>query len=326
MNNRFNIVSSETATEEIKKSGTQLSKRQQTQARFDRLWLTNPEQFNPLRNAIGKERLRRTLELIESKTTIQGKTAVDLGCGSGIFCQYLRDAGASVDAIDISNNALKNLQETNSQGITAKQDFVPFTTLNDSSYDIVVSMELIGYLEPKEHRLYFSELARLVKDEGYVISSTAIDLGTEGAVQTFGALVETEFTIAAWKFSYNALAIHIADFLKGPERFAKAWQDPTYRKEQLAKRRNIGKYWFKLNSSKIVGSIWRALSIITRPIAHAFENSKSLMTVLEKICRPLWGESGISHIMFIGQRRPLIPPTAEELQVNVPKQKRHVWE
>ncbi|MGZ3633248.1 MAG: hypothetical protein ACXWM7_02830 [Parachlamydiaceae bacterium] len=46
----------------------------------------------------------------------------------------------------------------------------------------------------------------------------------------------------------------------------------------------------------------------------------------ERLCRTLNPESGISHVTFIGQRRPIKIPTQEELMAIVPKQKRLIWE
>jgi 2-polyprenyl-3-methyl-5-hydroxy-6-metoxy-1,4-benzoquinol methylase len=326
MDKRFDIIATDNVPAANPKKAAGTSRRQEIQARFDRLWLIDSEQFNPLRNAQGRQSLDRAFELVQSKLDLNGKRTVDLGCGYGAFCRRLRDAGAVVDAVDISANALKHLQGSENNGITAIQDYIPFTSLNDNTYDLVVSMDIIGDLAPKEHRLYFSEMARLVKSDGYVLCATSLDIGTEGALQAFGALAETEFNILKWKFSYNALAIHIGNFLKAPERFAKAKSDPNFRKQQLEKRRNISKAWFRLNSSIILGTIWQGIAFISRPIAKSFENNTWLLNTLEKVCRPLWDESGISHIIFIGQRRPIVPPTKEELQAYSPKQKRQVWE
>lgn len=327
MNNRLNIVATDnTRASPEKPSNGRLSRRLEIEGKYDRLWLICPERFSPERNAIKRNNLERAYSLITSTQSLEGKKIVDLGCGSGVMARRLRDAGASVDAVDISINALKLLKAQDCTNINAIQDFIPYTSLKDDNYDLVVSLGLIGDLHPKEHRLYFSELARLVKKDGFVVSSTSIDINTEGAIQHFGGLAETEFSISKWIFSYHALAIRIGNFLKAPERFARGSKDISYRQRQLDKRRNISKYWFNLNSSKIIGIFWRGVQLLTRPLAQGFMNSSFLINLLEKVCRTLQGESGISHILFIGERRPLIPPTTEELQAREPKQKRQVWE
>jgi len=327
MSNPFKIASQDNKlSQKVDNKPRTISKRQETQAKFDRLWLTEAKQFAPLRNCRGKERIIRTWNLIEKHTSFKGKLAVDLGCGSGVFSKKMRDAGAAVDAVDISSNALKALQSDNSERIAAIQDFIPHTSLEDNRYDLVVSMELIGYIPSVEHRLYMSELARLVKSEGFVVCSTSLDINTQDAVQSFGSLAETEFAISEWKFSYHALQIRISNFFKAPARFAKGWQDHHYRKQQLAKRTGFDKWWYSFNSSTAIGWLWSGLQYLAFPLVYLLDNNRTLLLGLEKICRFLWTESGISHASFIGQRRPLIPPSKEELQAIEPKQKRQVWE
>jgi 2-polyprenyl-3-methyl-5-hydroxy-6-metoxy-1,4-benzoquinol methylase len=194
MKNKLNIIT----TDGNIKSGESLrsaknSKRQELQAKFDRLWFENPRQFDPERNCIEKERLKRTWELLLKHTEIKGKRAVDLGCGGGVFAKLLATAGAAVDAIDVSSNALKVVRQYDNDKIQPIQDIVPYTTLEDDTYDLVISTELLGYLPFDERRLYFAELSRLVKPDGFVICSTSFDVYTEDALQAFGALVETEF-------------------------------------------------------------------------------------------------------------------------------------
>ncbi len=45
---------------------SRLSRQKESQAKFERLWLVNPEQFNPLRNWMQKERLERTWTLLNT--------------------------------------------------------------------------------------------------------------------------------------------------------------------------------------------------------------------------------------------------------------------
>ncbi len=315
--------------ENIRSNGSPTStktRRQELQAKFDRQWLENPRQFDPERNCIEKERLKRTWELLLKHTSIKGKRAVDLGCGGGVFAQMLAAAGASVDAVDISSNALKVVTKYESDKITTVQDMMPNTRLDDDSYDIVISTELLGYLPRGERRLYFAELSRLVKADGFVISSTSFDIDTEDALQTFWALVETEFHPIEWVFSHHTFFIRVKNFLKIPSKFANGYQDESYREKQVKSRTSVSKWWYKINSSKVLGPIWNIVQMASVPVLNIFKNKRSIMLRFEKICRFFCSESGISHAVFIGQRRPFEVPTKEEIVAVEPKQKRQVWE
>lgn len=325
MDKRLSIVAVEQRSQDsTDKGNSRLNRRQATQTKFDQLWLTDPEQFDPERNCIERERLKRTLGLLKRHVEINGKHAVDLGCGNGTVSKLLKAEGAAVDAVDISDVALKPLKDVSD--IKAIQDYIPSTKLADDGYDIVLSTELIGYLPKEERRLYFAELSRLVKTDGFVICSTGLDIHTEDALQAFVDLVETEFHPLEWTLSSHAFLINIKDFLKVPENYAKGSNDQNLRQKQIAKRRGVKRYWYKLNSSWLVGGIWDLVSYLTAPILNLFEQNQTLMLWLEKLCRTLKSNGGISHVIFIGQRRPLIIPTPEELMAIEPKHKRQVWE
>lgn len=197
------------------KMAAQQTPRSQQMESLDTAWHNNPEQFNPLRNALERERILRTLELIDKHLSTQGIKVADLGCGSGILAQKLREKGAEVDAVDASKTALEKC----SPGIRTFQAVLPTTTLADDSYDLVIAADLIGYINPKGHRLLFNELSRLVKKEGFVACSTPLDINSDDALEHFAALAETELEIIAWSSSYHRFYIRVLDFLK-------AWKLP----------------------------------------------------------------------------------------------------
>lgn len=325
MNKRLAIV----AIEQKQPDGSPLpnrkgNRRQSLQARFDKLWQENPSQFDPQRNCMERERLLRTVELLKKYTPIGNKRVVDLGCGMGILSRLLKDEGAIVDAVDISEMPLNELKEIT--GITPLQDLVPVTKLEDDRYDIVLSTDLIGYLPKDERRLYFSELSRLVKSDGYVICSTGLDINTEDALQPFVELVETEFHPLEWTLSSHAFLIHLIRLFKTPGDFAKGGKDKEFRSVKTSERKGFNRYWYRLNSSWPLSLLWKLISFGANPIVNLLEQNRTLMLYLEKACRLLKSSGGISHVIFIGQRRPLVIPTREELMAIEPKHKRQVWE
>jgi len=324
--NSLNIIAVDQQVSKHQTRASKISRREESQARYDRLWLKDPEQFNSSRTVIEIERLKRTGLLISEYIDLNEKQVADLGCGSGIFSRQLRDSGALVQAIDVSQNALRELQKHDCTNIAPVHDYIPKSLLSDDTFDLVVATELIAHLNESEYRIFFSELARIMKSEGFVLVSTSIDIHSENALQRFADLASTEFDISEWKFSYHYLSIKCLDFFKAPARFVKANKDPNYREKSLEKRFSLGKWWFRINSTKIMSAFWTVVKICSSPIVCFLNSNYTTLIVFEKISKLLWKESAISHAMLIGKRRPIMPPITEEMQPNEIKHKKQVWE
>ena len=248
---RLNIVSV-SADPSTSANSSKTNRKEEARAKFERLWLTDPEQFDPNRNAMERERVVRTWHLIDEVLQPKDKKIADLGCGSGVFSIGLAERGAHVDAVDIASNALKLIKEkysNNNSNLTTIQDYIPNTKLRDDHYDAALSTELIAYLHPEQYRLFFSELSRIIHADGHVICSTSIDIDSDDALQRFMSLAETELKVHKWIFSHHALYIRLNRFYTAPQRFAKAGKDPEYRQQSLDKRNGIDKWWFEINSA-----------------------------------------------------------------------------
>jgi SAM-dependent methyltransferase len=206
------------------------------------------------------------------------------------------------------------------------QDYVPRTKLEDNTYDIVISTELIASLPIDDFRLYFSELARLVKTEGSVLISTPLDIQSEDALERFVALVDTEFHVHEWFFSYHYLYLKLCNFLKAPSRFVKAHQNSGYRRDALQKRHSIGRWWFRWNSAPLPAFFWFYFQHFTTPLLKWTEQSPRALSFLEKLSRFFWPESGISHVICIGKRHPLAAHLKESEIPWETKHKKQIWE
>jgi len=306
---------------------SKLSKRIETQAKFDRLWHISPKQFDPSRNCLEKERVLRSWQLLKRHCNqMRDAKTVDLGSGSGFFSKKLREEGAFVDAVDISQKALQTLKKSKLEGICLIQDFIPQTKLEDSAYDIVVSTDVIAYLPLIQHRLYISELARLVKSDGIVLCSTPLDINTEGGLQIFASLAETEFQILEWRLSYHLLYIRLKNFISFPQKLALASNSAETRFYELEKRQGFKKWWFSINTSKVAGFLWKGLSLCLLPLVNFMKESRWLLLKLESVCRFFWKDKGVSHAAFLAKRRPVAHASADELLAIEPKHKRQLWE
>jgi SAM-dependent methyltransferase len=302
------------------------TRRQEIQATMERLWLTDPEQFNPMRDCVQRKRVERTTEAIRSLPGLKDKRAVDLGCGSGVITRHVRDCGMKVVAVDAATKALDRLGEGDMERITPMQDCLPATRLDDAAYDLVVCTEVIGFVKPAEYRLFFAELARLVTNTGHVVCSSSLDVNSDGALEKFATLAETEFAIDAWILSYDLLWNKLCAFFDAPENYFKASRDPEKRRQELDKRRSLGRAWFNLHTTRLPGLFWGAISSVSSPIAKWIKQMPFLMRFLEKITQVFWNEAGVSQAIFVGKRRPMTYPLPKSKLPQEIKHKRQVWE
>ena len=326
--NRLKIVAvdSSKAKESKRDYAGGKNRRLEAQVIYDHLWQTDPMHLSPLRNIMERTRLERTHALVNSELSLEGKRAVDLGCGNGIFALRLAENGAQVDTVDISQKALQLVKELKNEGLTPLHDYVPMTKLHDNSYDLVVCTELIAYLKQDEYRLLFSELARIVKNDGFIVCSTALDINSEGALERFAGLAETEIETLRWTISYHRCWIRIKELFEAPARFVRASQDIEYKERELKSLKPLAQSWFRMNSQVPFVYFWSLLKFLLSPFLSFIKTNKAFLLRLERICKFFWGEAGISHAMLIGKRRPLFIELPPNERPKEHKHKKQVWE
>lgn len=219
--------------------------RKHAEAKYERIWLQNPEKFNPNRDCMSRESFNRAWEMVLEALPLKGMRSVDLGCGYGLLSVKMRDAGAElVDAVDVASNALKQLETHDMTGIRPFQDYVPYTHLEDNGYDLVVCTELIAELPPNEYRLFFSELSRLVKPTGKVVCSTPLDIYSEDPLEKFCFLAETELILESLTLSYHILHIKLLRFFETPKKWVAASRDHHLHDRIMREKKGLQKGGF----------------------------------------------------------------------------------
>lgn len=305
-----------------------ISKRREVEGHFETLWRTDPQMFNPLRNAKERERINRSLDFLEPKKSHDKIKAVDVGCGEGVFAKRLLEKeGYEVLGVDCANIALKKLMDHyNGDLLTAKNDCMPNTTLEDDAFDLVISLDLLAYLKPDEYRLFFNEIARIMKKDAKALISTPIDFRSENALQKFIELAKTELEIEKMELSHFSYYIKLKDIFRAPKRFYESSKSPLIRKKALSSRSGLLKKWFQLNSTSFLAPIWKLISFATTPIASSIDQNHWLLLKLEKLAKFLNSENTVSHAIILAKRKllfdeePYLPPTIER------KGKRQIWE
>ena len=141
-------------------------------AKFEELasrWWDPDSEFKPL-HEINPLRL----EYIDRRSSLSGKTVVDIGCGGGILAESMALKGADVLGIDMgkaplsvaSLHKLESGAELDYQQITAEE----LADKNAGKYDVVTCMEMLEHVPDPSSVI--AACSRLVKPGGHVFFST----------------------------------------------------------------------------------------------------------------------------------------------------------
>lgn len=106
---------------------------------------------------------------------IKNKSILDYGCGSGIFCRFLREKDAIVTGVDISENMIKVARESQTDGIEYHQitsgnlDFLP-----ENAFDYVVSNFVFCTISTRQEIIkVMNSINRVLKNDGSFIIMNA---------------------------------------------------------------------------------------------------------------------------------------------------------
>ncbi len=141
-------------------------------AKFEELasrWWDPDSEFKPL-HEINPLRL----EYIDRRSSLKGKTVVDIGCGGGILAESMALKGANVLGIDMgkaplsvaSLHKLESGAELDYQQITAEE----LADKEPEKYDVVTCMEMLEHVPDPSSVI--EACSKLVKPGGHVFFST----------------------------------------------------------------------------------------------------------------------------------------------------------
>jgi 2-polyprenyl-6-hydroxyphenyl methylase/3-demethylubiquinone-9 3-methyltransferase len=120
-------------------------------------------EINPLR-----------LDWIAARVALEGRSALDVGCGGGILAEGMARAGAQVTGIDLSEKALRvaelHLQESLLEVRYEKAGAEDYAARNPGRFDVVTCMELLEHVPDPARTV--AACATLARPGGTVFFST----------------------------------------------------------------------------------------------------------------------------------------------------------
>jgi ubiquinone/menaquinone biosynthesis C-methylase UbiE len=112
------------------------------------------QRFNYVKNALGN---------------IKCKKVLDLGCGPGYYSMMLIKRGADVTCFDLAINMLKRLPKECKKRVCGTATSLNF---KDDSFDRVINIEMLQYLNKKDSIKCLKEIYRVLKKDGKLIMTT----------------------------------------------------------------------------------------------------------------------------------------------------------
>lgn len=127
-------------------------------------------------------------EVIKMLGDIKGKKVLDVGAGTGRLSLDLLSAGATVTAVDVSEEMLKLLKRKNAriETVVGDAENLPFS---NNTFDIVTAAFLVVHL--KDPSKFFDEVYRVLKSGGKFLV-TNINQKEPPEVQTKEGIIKIE--------------------------------------------------------------------------------------------------------------------------------------
>ena len=127
--------------------------------------------LNPIRLAYVRDMIDQHWQVDEHGfRPLEGKTALDVGCGAGLLAEPLARMGARVTAIDAAPELIE-VAKTHAAGQGLEIDYRHLAVENlDGRFDLVTSMEVIEHVA--EPQAFIKSLASRLAPGGLLVMST----------------------------------------------------------------------------------------------------------------------------------------------------------
>jgi SAM-dependent methyltransferase len=101
---------------------------------------------------------------------VEGRRAVDFGCGAGRSTRFLRRLGFDAVGVDVSADMIRKAREIDPQGDYRLVEPARLTGLADGAWNLVLSAFTFDNIPQADKASHLRDLARLLAPEGTIVS------------------------------------------------------------------------------------------------------------------------------------------------------------
>jgi len=112
---------------------------------------------------------RAVAALLERVGALEGRDALDVGCGTGRWTELLAGRGARVVGVDRSESMLTEARRRR-PGLDFRRMSATALDFPDRSFDLVTVVTVIQHLPPEEQAQAVAELLRVVRPGGHMLA------------------------------------------------------------------------------------------------------------------------------------------------------------
>ena len=129
-------------------------------------------QVNPVRLRYIREAIDTHWRLdYRAARPLEGKSALDIGCGAGLVCEPLTRQGAQVTGVDATpNNVSAASTHAEAMGLDIRYVAGELGSLNIGQFDLVTCLEVVEHVADKAE--FLSQVASALKPDGLLVLST----------------------------------------------------------------------------------------------------------------------------------------------------------
>jgi O-antigen/teichoic acid export membrane protein/SAM-dependent methyltransferase len=172
---------------------------------FEKLYENDPEPWNLSSRASQQLRYEDYLALLRAITDSKS-TVLDIGCSQGQFTAQIAPFVGAVEAFDVSELAIKRAQEQHAaKNIVYSVGSLPVLSFAKDSFDVVLALEVLYYLNTKERQKALEEIRRTLKKGGHLLISVNIGPEPYFSLESFQELIGSYFSIDTVQPRYGAL-------------------------------------------------------------------------------------------------------------------------
>lgn len=187
---------------------------------------------------VGKKVFELELDLLnEVIKPEEGKSLLDVGIGTGIFSQQLREKGLKITGIDPSEKMLEIAKKRGFEVKKGTGENIPFP---DRTFDFVLAMTSIEF--SKEPENFVLELVRVAKPGGKIVISVLNLWSLYGLSRRMKGIFQKSLFKGAHFYSYRELESLLKKYTKYVNVSSSVFFNPSPPQWVLNKAENIEKF------------------------------------------------------------------------------------